>query len=164
MVPYTLSMGWMSRPIDPELLTEEELKMKATEKVTPRAWTLAKGAPYSELAHNRAHFSGWVIAAAQVAGMIRLNKLSVTSTKKAGDFELFKELVGKSAKRTWTQSGRVTKKGITAEGLNEMNARLAGENTYSTEMDIVRREAAAMRKGGALKLGETEYKLAVPIK
>jgi hypothetical protein len=136
---------------------------EATKNVNPRAWTLAKGAPYSELVHVRVHFAAWIIAAAHAAGYVKLNKASVTSTK-SGDFELFRQLVGKSAKRTWTQSGRVTEKEITAAGLNEMNARLAGQNAYATDMEIVKAAAAAIKKGGEMKLGDKVYKLLVPIK
>lgn len=136
---------------------------EATQTVKPRAWTLEKGAPYFDLVHTREHFAAWIIAAAHVAGYIKLNKVSVTSTK-SGDFDLFKQIVGNSAKRTWTKSGRITAAEITAAGLNEMNARLAGQNAYSTDMEIVRAAAAAMKKGGSFKLGERTYKLLVPIK
>ena len=136
---------------------------KAVENVKPRAWTLGKGAPYSALVHNRKHFAALVIAAANVAGLIRLNKMSVTSTRK-GDFDLFKAIVGKSARRTWTRSGRVTSNGVTKDGLNEMNARLAGENAFATDMEIVKVMVAGIKKGGVMKVGETEYKLIVPIK
>lgn len=132
-----------------------------TDKV--KAHTLAKGKPYSQLVARRDHFAAWVIAAAAVSGMVRTNKASVTSTKKPGNQKLFKAIVGKTAYGTWTKS-RISDKGITAEGLNEMNTRLAGGNRYATTMDVVKAMTAAMRKGGTLELDGRKYKLLVDIK
>lgn len=135
----------------------------AEKQVKIRAYTLEKGKPYGQLTANREHFAAWVIAAANVAGFVTLNKKSVGKSKTPGDSALLAKIIGRSATNTWKKKG-LRDNAISVEALNEMNTRLAGGNAFATTVGVVKAMVAGIKTGKAIKLDDKEYKPVAAIK
>ena len=128
------------------------------------AYTISKQAktPYRALTNNRAHFSAWIIAAAITSGHVTMTTKGAFRKQAKGNKSLLAAIIGSTARGHWIKQGRMAKDGsLTASGLNAFSERLAGtaKGGYNTDAETVKAFAAAQKKGGACKVGETTYTL-----
>lgn len=119
--------------------------------------TLEAGTPYRNLSHNRTAFSAFTLAALAVSGYLQLTAKSATKARSKGNTALFKKLVGKTAFKTWKVRMNKEQVALSADGLNEVSARLAGESHYSTDMITVKEFVTAIQNGGTLKVGPQAF-------
>lgn len=135
--------------------TKAQIKVPAVQM--DEAFVPEKGQPYKTLKSERPVFSAYIIAAGVHAGILRLNKESVTHKPKGGNPDLFRAIVGSSAVGHWKKLDRFDGQRFTKDGINEMNSRLAGSGAYKTAPAIVRDLLDALT-GKAVKIDGTEYK------
>jgi len=118
-----------------------------------------KGTPYSAF-ETHATFSAYTVAALIVSGMVKLSA-NGTPSKPAGKAfpGLFRMLTGKTAWSHWTKAGRIETGALTAQGLNEIQARLSGQSRgYNTTAETVAAFAETMAKGGETKVNGKVYR------
>jgi hypothetical protein len=143
----------------------EQIAPQTTAKaITHKGYTLDGKSPYSgKLTANRPHFAAYTIAGMAVAGLVKLNKASVTASK-GGNLTFLRMVIGKVATGHWRKAGRIDDNGITVAGLNEIAARLAGKSRgYNTDMETVRAMHKAMTQGGRHTIGKQRYDFTVEV-
>jgi hypothetical protein len=117
--------------------------------------------PYATLESNRKAYAAWIIALGLTSGLLRVSGDGVTGTG-TGKMECLKKHCGSAFGYWKTTKGRIDDKGFTAEGLNEISARLKGlSKGYNTTMAIVAEAQLAQKLGGTRKINGLEVKMAL---
>lgn len=121
-----------------------------------------KKSPYSVF-NTHDVFSAYTIACLVVCNMVALSAKGAPTKAKGKAYPgLWRMLVGKRAASYWRKKERVTSEGITAAGLNEIQARLSGNSRgYSTTLETVNAIVAVVTKGGPVTLQKTTYRFTV---
>jgi hypothetical protein len=135
---------------------------------TVSAFTVApdRTGRYDPFKSDRALFSAYTIAALMVAGFLSLTAKGAPSKPKSKpQSALLRALIGPVAWRHWTVTReRITPDGLTVDGLNEVQRRLAGESKgYNTELSLVRAVKTAIQKGGKIDRNGRPVKFDSPV-
>lgn len=125
--------------------------------------TLEKGTPYRQLMANRAAFSAFTIAAMICTGYLKLNTKSVSKAKTKGDPARLRKIVGSTAWKTWKNRMNPEHTELSVNGMNEVDARMAGASAYSTDLMYVAEVVNAIQTGGTVKLGDNTFDFCIEV-